>query len=550
MHRFSRSIPKTILTLFAFLSVATTSVLADVELPHVIGSNMVLQREMPIPVWGWADPGEHVTVQFADHSADATADQEGNWMVKLPAISAPGPYKMTVSGNNTIVLTNILVGEVWLCSGQSNMAMQVKNMRNGSAEVAAANYPEIRLLDVPTTLSGWPQPDIDANWLQCSPQAIVSGRWGGFSAVAYYFGRHLHRELNVPVGLINASWGGSYIEPWTPPEGFALVPEFADIVSEIERVNAEYRQTLLEYTDSLETWIKDVRKSLSADEDIATAKYLSGSLTITRDERLNYKVEATQPAYPHHPFAITDPQPYPWRPTGLYNSMIHPLIPFVIRGAIWYQGESNLADGMLYHEKMKALIGGWRKLWQQGDFPFYFVQLAPFRYEDWPTKDITPTSLPRMWQAQAASLAIPNTGMAVTTDIGDLNDIHPTNKQDVGKRLALWALAKTYGRTDLVCSGPLYKSMSIQGATIRITFDHVGSGLTSRDGKPLTWFEIAGPDKKFYKASAEISDNTVLVRSDKVTEPVAVRFGWHQEAIPNLINKEDLPASPFRTDNW
>jgi sialate O-acetylesterase len=512
---------------------------------------MVLQREMPIPIWGWADPGEHVTVKFADHQANTTADDKGNWMVKLPAMKAPGPYKMTVSASNTIVLTNILVGEVWLCAGQSNMAMQVKNMRDGQAEVAAANYPEIRLLDVPTTLSGWSEPDIDANWLQCTPQAIVSGRWGGFSAVAYYFGRKLHRELGVPVGLINASWGGSYIEPWTPLEGFALVPEFTDIVSEIERVNIEYRQTLLKYTDSLEAWIKQTRKLLSEGKDVsAPAKYPYRSLTITRDQRLNYRVEATPPEYPRHPFAITDPKPYPWRPTGLYNSMIHPLIPFAIRGAIWYQGESNLADGMLYHEKMKALIGGWRKLWNQGDFPFYFVQLAPFRYENWPSKDITPTSLPRMWEAQAASLTIPNTGMAVTTDIGDLNDIHPANKQDVGKRLALWALAKTYGRTDLVYSGPLYKSMSIQRTTIRIAFDHVGSGLTSSDGKPLSWFEIAGPDRKFYKANAEISGSSVLVWSDKITEPVAVRFGWHQEAAPNLINKEGLPASPFRTDNW
>ncbi len=550
MNRFNRSIIKTIVSpLIAFLFI-TASVLADVRLPHIIGSNMVLQREMPIPVWGWAEPGEEITVEFAGQKVGTKADEKGKWLVKLAEVAAGGPYKMTVSGKNIIELTDILIGEVWLCSGQSNMAMQVKNMRDGVAEVAAANYPQIRLLDVPTMLSGWPEPDIDANWLVCSPQGLVSGPWGGFSAVAYYFGRELHKELGVPVGLINASWGGSYIEAWTAPEGFALVPELADIVSEIERVNSEYRQTLLKYTDSLEAWLKDVRSALSEGKELSAVKGLSGSLTITRDERLNYKVEATQPAYPHHPFTLTEPKSYPWRPTGLYNSMIHPLIPFALRGAIWYQGESNLDDGMLYHQKMKALIGGWRKLWGEGDFPFYFVQLAPFRYKDWPSKDVTPTSLPKLREAQVASLTIPNTGMAVTTDIGDLNDIHPQNKQDVGKRLALWALVKTYGRSDLVYSGPLYDSMLVEGNKIRINFKYTGGGLASRDGKELNWFEIAGADKKFVKAQAKIDGDTVLVWSDEVAEPVAVRFGWNQEAQPNLFNKEGLPASPFRTDQW
>ena len=529
MNRFSRSIVKTSLILFiTFLYVAVLPVSAEVKLPHVIGSNMVLQREMPVPIWGWADPDEQVTVKLAGNRVTTTADHKGNWMVKLPALEAPGPHKMTVTASNTIELTDILVGEVWLCSGQSNMAMLVKDMRDGEAEVAAANYPQIRLLEVPTILSGWPEPDIDANWLQCTPQTIVTGRWGGFSAVAYFFGRELHRELGVPVGLINASWGGSYIEPWTPPEGFALVPELAYITEKIEKTNSDYRSVFETVLDQYEAWIRKARKSL-ADEG---------------------RVPPGLPEYPHHPFTITDPKAYPWRPTGLYNSMIHPLIPFAIRGAIWYQGESNLDDGMLYHKKMKALIGGWRKLWGQGDFPFYFVQLAPFRYKNWPSKDITPTSLPEIWQAQLKTLSIPNTGMAVTTDIADLNDIHPKNKQDVGKRLVLWALAKTYGRTDLVYSGPFYRSMSIQGATIRIDFDHVGTGLASSDDKALTWFEIAGHDEKFVKADARISGTAVLVWSDEVAEPLAVRFAWHQEAAPNLINKEGLPASPFRTDKW
>lgn len=529
MNRFSRSIVKTSLILFiTFLYVAVLPVSADVKLPHIIGSHMVLQREMPVPIWGWADPSEQVTVILAANRVTTAADHKGNWMVKLPALEAPGPHKMTVTANNTIELTDILVGEVWLCSGQSNMEMGINLVNNAKQEVADADYQQIRLFDVPKRPSGQTEPDVDAEWHICNPGNVLLGSSGGFSAVAYFFGREIHQELNVPVGLIDASWGGSYIEPWTPTEGFALVPELAYITEKIEKTNSDYRSVFEGALDRFEAWIQKARKSL-ADED---------------------RIPPGLPDYPHHPFTKNEPHDYPWQPTGLYNGMIHPLIPFAIRGAIWYQGESNLLDGMPYHEKMKALIGGWRKLWGQGDFPFYFVQLAPFRYENWPTPDVTPTSLPEIWQAQLKSLSIPNTGMAVTTDITELDDIHPHNKQDVGKRLALWALAKTYGRTDLVYSGPLYRSMSIQGATVRIDFDHVGTGLASSDDKALSWFEIAGPDEKFVKAEARISGTAVLVWSDEVVEPLAVRFAWHQEAAPNLINKEGLPASPFRTDKW
>ena len=229
--------------------------------------------------------------------------------------------------------------------------------------------------------------------------------------------------------------------------------------------------------------------------------------------------------------------------------MVYPVIPFAVKGAIWYQGESNLIDGMLYHAKMKALIAGWRKRWENDDMPFYFVQIAPFRYNGWPDKKITPYSLPQLWQAQLKTLSVPNTGMAVTTDITELDDIHPHNKQDVGKRLALWALAKTYSKENIIYSGPLYRSMAVEGDKIRISFDHIGSGLASRDDKPLTWFEIAGPDKKFQKANAKIDGDTVLVSDEQITDPIAVRFAWHQEAIPNLINKEGLPASPFTTES-
>jgi sialate O-acetylesterase len=511
--------------LVAWLCVAAAPAVADVKLPHVLGSNMVLQRDVPLPVWGWADPGEAVTVKLGRHEASATADAAGKWMVNLPAMVAGGPHEMTVSGRNTIRLTDILVGEVWICSGQSNMEMGLGVVENGEQEVAAANYPNIRLYHVPRTTAGQPAPDIDATWRPCSPENISAGGWGGFSAVAYFFGRELHKQLGVPVGLINASWGGTRIEPWTPAEGFALVPKLRDIVDEIEQANRNYEKQLPALLDAIESWVAATRQALAEGQTLLPPP----------------------PEWPRHPLDSNG------RPTGLYNGMVHPLVPFAIRGAIWYQGEANVVsgDGLAYHEKMKALIGGWRAVWNEGDFPFYFVQLAPFNYNLY-WRDLSPDELPRLWEAQTASLSIPDTGMAVTIDIGDGRDIHPKNKQEVGRRLALWALAKTYGREGLVYSGPLYKSMSVENGKIRIRFDHVGGGLASRDGQPLNWFEVAGADRRFVKAHAEIDGDTIVVWSEDVPEPVGVRFAWHMlpEPIPNLINKEGLPASPFRTHPW
>ena len=307
------------------------------------------------------------------------------------------------------------------------------------------------------------------------------------------------------------------MEPWTPPVGFEQVPSLQNFVNTINEANQNYKNAATQMLTDTENWIPIARQALEADKRIPP-----------------------QPVWPQHP--LKNPG-HPVQPTCLFNGMISPLKPFAIRGAIWYQGEANLGDRMLYYDKMKALIQGWRSVWQQGDFPFYFVQLAPFRY------NAEPTLLPRIWEAQKAALAIANTGMAVTTDISNLDDIHPANKQDVGKRLALWALAKVYQK-DMVYSGPFYNSLSIEANKIRIGFDHVGSGLASRDGQPLNWFEIAGEDKKFVKAEAVIDGNTVVVSAESVASPVAVRFGWFQEAEPNLMNKEGLPACPFRTDQW
>lgn len=510
---------------FAFVLFTGASAPADVRLPHLFSDHMVLQRAVPVPVWGWANPGENVTVSLNRHTATAQTDAKGAWRVTLPALQAGGPHTLIVRGNNTVTIHDVLVGEVWLCSGQSNMEMGVGAAMNAEKEIAAANFPRIRLFELPLTSAGEPAPDVNANWRVCSPDTIAAGNWGGFSAIGYYFGRELHRELDVPVGLIDSCWGGTRISPWTPPCGFTAVPAVAHYAEEARQKDTEYKQQELpRKLKELEDWIAATRTALAAGERLPDT-----------------------PHWPRHPL---DNQ---WQPTGLYNAMIHPLIPFALRGAIWYQGEANVypCDGMLYYEKMKALIGGWRKRWQQGDFPFYFVQLAPFKYT-LHRADIKTNQLPRIWDAQFASLAIPNTGMAVTTDLGDWRDIHPRNKQEVGRRLALWALAKNYGHDNLVYSGPLYRQMKIEGNRIRLQFDCIGGGLKSRDGKPLNWFHIAGDDQTFVAAQAEIDGGTIVVSSPSVPHPVAVRFAWHMlpEPIPNLVNAEGLPASPFRTDDW
>ena len=487
---------------------------AEVTLPHIFGNNMVMQRDMPVLIWGWAATGEEVAVTLQDtgHAVKTTADAKGNWHAKLPAMSAGGPYTLHVAASNTLKLTNVMFGEVWVCSGQSNMEWPVRASKDSEAEIAEADYPMIRLFDIPHKASGLLVPDVEAEWHPTTPETIEN-----FSAVAYAFGRKLYKNLDVPIGLINTSWGGTRIEPWTPPVGFDSVHALESTSKELQDIHAKYRAELPEKMAAIEAWIAETRKALETGEVISPMPDNRHPLT-------------------HHA-----------QPTGLYNGMVHPLVPFAMRGTIWYQGESNLRDGRLYHEKMKALINGWREVWKQGDFPFYFVQLAPYDYSGWGG---SPHLLAEIWEAQTATLSVPNTGMAVTTDIGNPKDIHPRNKQEVGRRLALWALAKTYGREDVTYSGPLYKSMEVDGNAIRLNFDFVGSGLTSGDGEPLTWFEIAGEDKNFVTATATIEEDTIVVSSDTVSQPVAVRFGWHQTAEPNLINKEGLPASPFRTHPW
>jgi len=437
-----------VLQLILFITISSAH--ADVTLPHIINDNMVLQQGQAVNVWGWADAGEPISVAISDNVATTKADLSGTWSVKLPPMAADGKvYSLTVTGKNEIVLENVVVGEVWIGSGQSNMAMAVKGAKNGAAEIAAANHPQLRLFLVPRAKSGEPEKDTAGGvWRPCSPESVA-----GFSATAYYFAREVQSELNIPVGIIASSWGGTKIEPWTPSQESKAV---------------------------------------------------------------------------------------------LYNAMIHPLAPVSVRGFVWYQGESNVLSlaGHQYFEMKKQLIEDWRRVWANDQLSFYFVHIAPWsgRYGD--------GELPKLWEAQTKTLSVPHTGMAVITDsVDNISDIHPVSKQVVGKRLALWALAKNYNK-DIAFSGPLFKSMTAEGDQVRLKFAHAEGGLATRDGKEPNEFTVSGPDGKFVPANARIDGNDIVVSAKDIAEPVAVRFGWHKTANPNLINKAGLPAAPFHTEDW
>ena len=498
---------------FALLLASTGVVCADVKLPAVIGDNMVLQQGRKLSIWGWAEPGEEVTAGVSWHSMSwaVTADRNGKWVFKMNPPKAGGPYEMTVSGKNVIRIKNIMVGEVWVCSGQSNMQMAVSQVANAEQEIAEANHPNIRLFTVERKVADQPQPDCTGSWTLCSPETVR-----GFSAVGYFLGRELHKKLGVPIGLIHTSWGGTPAEAWTRRGVLKADADFKPILARYDDAVAKYPQAKQEYEQNLEEWKQAVEKA---------------------------KAEGRQvPRRPGEPFGPGNPN----SPSGLYNAMIAPLIPYGIQGAIWYQGESNAGRAYQYRKLFAAMIKNWRDDWGQGDFPFLFVQLANF-------KAVNPEPAESDWaelrEAQLMTLTLPNTGMAVIIDIGDANDIHPKNKQDVGKRLALWALGTTYGRKMDYC-GPIYKSMKVEGNQVILNFDHVGGGLVAAADEPLRGFAVAGADRKFVWADAKIAGDTVVVSSDKVSEPVAVRYAWADNPVCNLCNKEGLPASAFRTDDW
>jgi sialate O-acetylesterase len=461
---------------------------AEVACPPVFSDHMVLQREKPVAIWGTADAGEAVSVSFADQVVTTTAADDGRWAVALAPLSASAdPRTLTIRGRNTLTYSDVLVGEVWLCSGQSNMEKPLgprkgqKPTDDSDAEIAAADHPLLRLYQVPQ--GGKPSEKvISLRWVACTPETIVSTQ---FSAAGYFFGREIQRELGVPVGLIHASFGGTMIEAWMPPEAFASSPKLAPL----------------------------------------------------RERKYFAWVEGVQA-------------------TELHQSMIAPLVPFALRGFLWYQGEANCmdADDAIYAAKLGALITSWRTLFRAEAAPFYYAQLAPFNYSEWEKfqKRLTPEALPLFWESQARALAVPNTALIVTTDLaGNARDIHPTNKRDVGLRFARLAFWRTY-KTDPLFPGfaQFVSTESLDGGRIRIVFKNTGGSLRSRDGQPLTHFAVAGRDKVFEPALATIEGDTVVVACPEVPEPLAVRFGWHETANPNLVNAAGLPVVPFRTDSW
>jgi len=479
---------------------------------------MVLQQEKPIAVWGWAEPNEKITVRLSTSTEETTANAQGEWKVTLPAMKAGGPFVMTISGKDEVKFNDVMLGEVWLCSGQSNMEMGIASVKDAKEEIAAAKYSRIRLLMVPNNWTPEPQQDIkETEWQVCTPENIAKGGWGGFSATAYFFGRELHKTLGVAVGLIDADWGGTKIESWTPPEGFARVPELKQQSETVQLglpTSTVHREKLESVINSTDAWLKEARSAL--------------------------QTNGQPPAMPQYPTELGGPRDVQ-APTALFNGMIYPLHPFTMRGAIWYQGESNLGEGSFYAERMKALIGGWRQIWKEGEFPFYFVQIAPFNYGGRAER------MGEFWEAQnSIQDTVPNTGMAVINDIGDLKDIHPKDKQNVGRRLALLALAKTYGKSDVVYSGPRFKKLLVEGDKLRISFEHA-DGLATRDGKEPTWFDIIDANEGgWVKATARIEGETVVLSSSAAPHPVAVRFAWSMLAEPNLVNAAGLPCGAFR----
>jgi sialate O-acetylesterase len=467
------------LLLLLAVSVATKTE-AEIVLPRVIGSNMVLQRQKLLPIWGTAGAGEQVTVSFEKQLKHATADASGNWKVILdPLIASDKPETMTIAGTNTLKLENILVGEVWICSGQSNMEYEMrKNSKVRKPDSLDKNSPvdELDRAHNPSIRIFWVnQKNLKttgnylAKWNLAQDSALKS-----FSAAGYFFAKNLNQELHVPVGVVCAAISGSAIEPWTPYEAYSTVAYFKN----------------------------------------------EGSFWVKKDAG------------------------------KFYHSMIEPLAPFAIRGFLWYQGEANMVENISYTYKMEALFNSWRTLWNEPTMPVYYVQIVPYTYTHLSPSTITsPERLPEFWEAQTLGLNIPNTGMIVTTDLNDdVTNLHPPFKWEVGRRLALIALAKTYGK-NVVYSGPTYKQMKVVGSKIELEFDNVDGGLISKDDKPLTWFTISGSDGKFVDAKAIIVGNKVVVSSPDVPAPTAVRFAWSETAQPNLFNKAGLPARPFRTNN-
>ena len=480
---------------------------ANVQPNTLFSDGAVLQRDMAVPVWGTADEGEPVTVTFGGQTATTTA-KDGKWLVKLtPMPASDKPQTMTIAGKNTVTVSNLLIGEVWVCSGQSNMEWKISNpVTNKEQEIAAANYPLLRQFSVEKNAVDTPAANPRGSWETCTPQTV-----GKFTAVGYFFGRDLQQTIKVPVGLLLTAWGGTPAQAWTRQEVFATDPVLAGIP-------AGQAQNIKKYDEQLAKYKMDEPKLLAAYEKAVETAKQSG------------KPAPRKPALPVNP--LNDKN----RPSCLYNGMIAPLIPYAIRGAIWYQGESDAGAAKRYQTLFPAMITDWRKQWGQKDFPFLFVQIAPHNGQ-----------CPEIREAQLLSWQrTPNTAMAVTTDCGEAGNIHPIHKQPVGARLALAARALAYGEK-IEYSGPAFQTMKSDGGRAVLSFTHVGGGLVAKDGA-LKGFTIAGADKKFVPAEARIEGGTVVVSSPQVAAPAAVRYGWANVPDVNLFNTEGIPASPFRTD--
>ena len=639
---------KVFLLVFTFISYG--QVFANVTLPKIFGDNMVLQRNKPIPIWGWADAGEKITIRFDHQTKTFTADKNGNWKINLDKEQAGGPFKLVITANNTVTFKNVLVGEVWICSGQSNMEMPIEGwgkVNNYEQEIATANYPAIRHIKIPNTVNTKPQRDISqGDWKVCSPATA-----GDFTAAGYFFARELYNQMKIPIGLINSSWGGTHVETWTSRDAFEHSDEFKNMIAHMPLLDLDSlakvrKEAFIKKIDSLQGSLPAVKEAeswklpglddskwpqmqlpslweqkqlvdldgvvwfrkaveLSADDagkeatlelamiDDSDVTYVNGTRIggiNSYNTRRKYQLSAGILKAGKNVIAVrvedygggggiygdssamkltlasdvvtlagnwtfrveesygggnsVGPNSYP---TLLFNAMINPLIPYAFEGVIWYQGEANADRAYQYRKAFPLMITDWRKHWGSGDFPFYFVQLAS--YEASNGNSAKGSSWAELREAQTMTLSLPNTGMAVTTDIGNSADIHPKNKQDVGKRLAAIALRNVY-KKDIVCSGPMYQSMKVEGTSIVINFTNTGSGLMVKNG-PLKGFEIAGLGGQFFPAVANIEGDHVLVHSEQINHPVAVRFGWMDDAgEDNLFNKEGFPASPFRTDKW
>jgi sialate O-acetylesterase len=640
---------------------------ADVRVPSLIGDQMVLQQGQKDRVWGWAQAGERVTVTFQGRASRTTADADGRWQVLIGPFKAGGPFELTVAGANTLTFKNVLVGEVWVCSGQSNMEFILQNAQGGPQDAAQADYPEIHLFTVQKKTSPTPLEDVQGHWVVTTPKEVAA-----FSAVGFYFGRELYRRLKIPVGLIHTSWGGTPAEAWTSHAALAADASFKPILDRYDRELADLPRLQSEYAGKMAAWEKQfaAQDAGNKGESLGYAKpeldiadwqkmsepqfwetaglNLDGSIWFRRDvdvpaswagrdltlsmgpvddydttyfngtrvgstgadtpnaymvprvykipgplvragrnvvavrvfDRMGnggfgaapgvmslapegagkgeavsldgewyYKEEAAVPQKPVDYSNYPGPPPGPTNPNSpsvLYNAMLAPLTPYTIRGAIWYQGESNAGRAYQYRALFPAMIRDWRGAWGEGDFPFYFVQLANWKARK---QDSIDSEWAELREAQLMTLKnVPHTGMAVTVDIGSPDDIHPRDKLDVGLRLARWALAETYGQK-IEESGPLYESFRAEGDKVRVRFTHA-AGLKTRDGAAPAGFFVAGDDRKFFPAEAHIEGNSVVVRSKDVPRPVAVRYAWADNPAGNLYNADGLPASPFRTDEW